>query len=128
MLSARTRLSVALGLLLGALAGGTPAGPVWMLLQTSPLAGSQYYALLEVLPQLKVGDRLDLVREPDNPHDRLAIRVEWRGRKLGYLPRLENRELARAMDAGERLRGRVLRVLAHDNPWQRLEIEVYVEI
>src|SRR5689334_23732236 len=34
---------------------------------------------------------LDLVREPENPHDANAVRVEWRGRKLGYVPRRDNR-------------------------------------
>jgi hypothetical protein len=52
---------------------------------------------------MQVGDHLDLIREPDNRHDRNAIRVEWRGHKLGYVPRAENRAVAAAMDQGDKL-------------------------
>ncbi len=56
------------------------AETVKILVQSSPLAGSQYYALSEAWPQIKPGDRLTLTREPDNRHDRNAIRVDWNGR------------------------------------------------
>jgi len=59
------------------------AESVRLLIQSSPLAGSQYYALDEIRPQLRVGDRLELIREADNRHDRYAIRVEWQGHPLG---------------------------------------------
>ena len=45
------------------------------------------------------GDALALVREPDNPFDAAAIRLEWNGRKIGYVPRQENGALARELDA-----------------------------
>jgi hypothetical protein len=55
--------------------------------QSSPLAGFQFYAGSALWDEMKAGDPLVLVREPDNSHDAGAVRVEWRGRKLGYLPR-----------------------------------------
>ena len=73
-------------------------------LQRQPLAGFRYAEANEVWPHLATGDALELVREPDNPHDANAVRVEWRGRKLGYVPRRENAALAWAMDRGEALR------------------------
>jgi hypothetical protein len=62
------RLSAALGLFLclQARAGET----IRVLVQSSPLAGSQYYAVSELWSQIKPGDRLTLVREADNRHDR----------------------------------------------------------
>ena len=71
------------------------ADSVRLLVQSSPLAGSQYYAVGAQWAALRVGDPLALIREPDNRHDRNAIRVEWRGHKLGYVPRAENRAVAR---------------------------------
>jgi Holliday junction resolvase-like predicted endonuclease len=59
---------------------------------------------------MKVGDALELIREPDNRHDRNAIRVEWRGHKLGYVPRAENRAVAAAMDQGDKLVARMSRL------------------
>ena len=100
---------------------------VRLLVQNSPLAGFRYAEAAEVWPQLSAGDALDLVRERDNSHDANAVRVEWRGRKLGYVPRAENGALAWAMDRGEPLRARVSRLAEHRNPRRRIEFEVYVE-
>lgn len=102
------------------------ADAVKVLVQSSPLAGFQYHAGGELWDALKVGDALALVREADNPHDANAVRVEWRGRQLGYLPRAENRAVAAAMDAGEAVEARIARLREHKNPWQRVLIEVFV--
>lgn len=105
--------------------GNTVAGErIGMLVQRSPLAGSQYYALSSVWQEIRPGDKLTLVREPDNRHDAYAIRVEWNGRQLGYVPRSENRALAAAIDRGEAVEARVVRLNRHRNPWQRVEFEV----
>lgn len=60
------------------------------ILQTSPLAGFQYHQGEQLWAQLAIGQRLQLVREPDNRHDERAVRVDWHGHKLGYIPRLDN--------------------------------------
>jgi len=104
------------------------AESIRMLVQNSPLAGSQYYALGEFWAEIKVGDALALVREPDNKHDRSAIRVEWHGHQLGYVPRAQNRAVAAAMDAGAKLTARVSSLSDNKNPWQRLAFEVFVEL
>lgn len=104
------------------------AESVRMLVQNSPLAGSQFYALETFWSEIKVGDALALIREPDNKHDRNAIRVEWRGHQLGYVPRAQNRSVAAAMDAGDRLTARVSSLSDNKNPWQRLAFEVFVEL
>ena len=102
------------------------AGEVRILVQSSPLAGFKYHAGEDLWPELREGDRLDLVREPDNEHDANAIRVEWHGRKLGYLPRKENRAVAAAMDNGDKVDARIAKLRQHRNPWQRMLIEVFV--
>jgi HIRAN domain len=101
---------------------------VRMLVQNSPLAGFQYYQGKQLWDDLKVGDMLTLVREPDNPHDGNAIRVEWQGHKLGYVPRRENHTVALHIDRGGLVEARVSRLTAHRNPWQRIEFEVYVKL
>jgi hypothetical protein len=107
-------------------AASTHAQTVKVLVQSSPLAGFQHHAGGELWPGLRVGDALTLVREPGNRYDRHAVRVEWRGRKLGYLPRAENRAVAAEMDRGTAVAGRIARLQEHPNPWQRLLIEVFV--
>ena len=115
-------------LLLCAALMGSPAlaETIRVLVQRSPLAGSQYYAANAVWTRIRVGDRLTLVREADNRHDRRAVRVEWQGQQLGYVPRAENRAVSHALDAGERLEGRVLHLRDDPDPWRRVEFEVYL--
>lgn len=102
------------------------AGEVRILVQSSPLAGFRYYAGEDLWQEMREGDRLGLVREPDNPHDAKAVRIEWRGQKLGYLPRAENQAVAAALDNGEAVDARIAKLRQHRNPWQRVLIEVFV--
>ena len=118
------RLSAFVALLLALPPAG--AESVKILVQSSPLAGSQYYALAGVWSEIRLGDRLTLIREPENRHDRKATRVDWNGQKLGYVPRRENNAVARALDAGEKLEARVSRLRELADPWQRVEFEVYL--
>jgi len=104
------------------------AESIRILLQNSPLAGSQYYAVSTSWTDIRVGDRLTLIREPDNRHDRHAIRVEWNGHKLGYVPRAENKAAARAMERGEKLEARVTRLRDDPDPWRRVEFAVYLTL
>lgn len=99
-----------------------------LLVQSSPLAGSQFYAVGQFWNELKVGDVLTLVREPENRHDSKAIRVEWRGHRLGYVPRRENATVAAAMDGGDRLSARISRLTEHPDPWRRVEIEIFIQL
>ena len=120
----RFLLTISLALWLGI----GQAESVRILVQSSPLAGSQYYAVGEFWSQMQVGDALDLIREPENRHDPKAIRVEWRGHKLGYVPRAENRAVAAALDQGDKLVARIAKLTQHPNPWQRVAFEVFVEL
>jgi|SRR5882672_11646731 len=119
--------------LLAVLLMGSPAwaeqsqGSVRILVQSSALAGFRHHAAAELWDELRVGDALELAREPDNPHDAQAISVAWRGRKLGYVPRRENGALAWGLDRGERLQARISRLAWHPNPARRIEFEVFVE-
>lgn len=108
-------------------AAAQQAGRVQLLVQSSPLAGFRYHRAASVWPQLNLGDELRLVREPDNPHDANALRVEWRGHVLGYVPRRENAALAWGLDRGVALRARISRLEWHPNPARRLEFEVFME-
>jgi hypothetical protein len=116
-------------LLLAFLLAAVPASAqnVQLLVQNSPLAGYRYGEGAEVWPLLREGDALELVAEPANPHDPNAVRVEWRGRMLGYVPRRQNAAVAWGLARGTPLRARVSRLAEHPNPARRIEIEVYIE-
>lgn len=118
-----------LGLCLAAVSVAWPAAAgteSHILIQTAPLAGFQYHAGGALFPLMSVGDRLTLIREPDNPHDSKAVRVEWRGAMIGYAPRADNADLARMMDHGARVEGRIVHLQKARDPWKRVLIEILV--
>lgn len=123
---ARRCLSLGIVALALTLAPPAVADSVKLLVQSSPLAGSQYYALATVWSELHIGERLTLTREPGNARDRHAVRVDWLGHKLGYVPRAENAAVARALDDGEQLEARVYRRRDDSDPWRRVEFDVYL--
>lgn len=99
-----------------------------ILVQNSPLAGFQFHEGRQLWKELKVGDALTLVREPDNPHDPRAVRVDWNGHVLGYVPRAENEAVARQLDRGNRLEARIVRLNKSRDPWKRVEFEVFLKL
>lgn len=75
-------------------------------------------------PPGREGQPLNLVREPDNPHVGSAVRLDWQGHKLGYVPRPENAEIARRLDAGERLTANVANIDRQAEPWERVALVI----
>lgn len=103
-----------------------PAGRI--LLQTSLAAGLAHHEAKQVWDNLAVGDDLVLRREPDNAHDVNAVRVLWRDRTLGYLPRQDNADVARLMDRGETIQGRIRTITRYRNHRRKLEIDLFVPL
>ena len=85
------------------------------------MAGTGHTSAADHVDELVGGDSLDLVREPTNPHDAAAIRIEWSGRKIGYVPRRSNARLARLMDRGVALDARLMRVTPGGHNWPIIE-------
>jgi hypothetical protein len=99
-----------------------------ILVQSSPVAGFQFHEGKRVWDQLKVGDALALVREPDNPFDAAAIRLEWNGRKIGYVPRQENGALARELDAGKTVEARIIELSKRRNGRHLIGYDILVPL
>ena len=112
------------GFALPALAHARPSNATPKYLQHSPLAGFQYHHGETLWPHLATGQPLQLVREPDNRHDDRAVRVEWQGRKLGYIPRLDNAAVSQLLDRGERLEAVIVWLNESRNPWEKIGVEV----
>ena len=125
------RLAQAFGLLWLMTAALLPAAQTTrarIVVQDSPVAGFKYYDGRDVWSELRVGDALRLVREPANPHDANAIRVEWGGRMLGYVPRRDNAHLARQMDGGAGIEARITELKPRRNGRHLLSYEVFLEL
>ena len=107
---------------------GADATSARIVVQHAPLAGFVYYDGQAVWERMKTGDRLTLVREPANPHDTNAIRLEWQGHMIGYVPRRENADLARQMDLGTRAEARITALSRLANGRHRISYEISVPL
>jgi hypothetical protein len=107
-----------------AVTGSLIAAPLAIRVQRSPLAGLVHHGGPDLWAGIRTGDRVDLVREPANPHDARAVRVDWQGVTLGYLPRRDNDAIAWALDRGERPDARVHRTGETRTGRPRFEIEL----
>lgn len=95
-------------------------------------AGCGHVIDIEVhLEKMQQGQKLILLREPENPYDKRAILVMDGDFKLGYVPRKDNGILSRLMDAGKYLYATADSILCDpagvDFPWEALIISIYMQ-
>lgn len=106
------------------LVGATPSRQIE--LQRSPVAGFQYHQGEVVWPMLAVGTSLTLVREPENQYDPRAVRVDWQGHKLGYVPRIDNAAVSHLLDSDQVVAATIVSLKDSTNPWDRIEFAVHL--
>ena len=109
-------------------AGAEERGAAEIVVQVSLTAGLRYHDARAVWDQLQEGEGLTLVREPENPYDVNAVRVDWNGHALGYIPRTENAAVARQMDRGSKLQARITKLTRYRNNHRKLEFEVFLPL
>lgn len=101
----------------------TPPGPEVLLV--AAVAGYAYHAGPTLEAAFAAGQPLTPVRELDNPYDPRAVRLDWQGHKIGYVPRAHNATIAAALDDGLPLRAHIAAVTGrYGEPWQRLEFSI----
>jgi hypothetical protein len=98
------------------------------LLQTSPVAGFQFHAGEVVWAQMRPGDSLALVRESQNRYDQRAVRLEWNGEKIGYVPRVDNAAISQLLDRDACLDAVITELRESADPWERIEFAVYLTL
>lgn len=105
-----------------------PAVTARIVLQSAMVAGLRHHDAKLVWDSLRVGDTVELVREAQNVHDGNAVRVDWNGSVLGYLPQAQNQFVARQLDRGNALRARISALGKYRNHHRKLAIEIYAGI
>lgn len=67
------------------------------------VVGVQFEGRCRIIERsLKVGDRVRVVPEPDNPHNECAVAVTLTdGRQIGYVPRTDSEDVSGCIDDGE---------------------------
>lgn len=91
------------------------------------VAGTGYVEDIEAKTQdVDTGSLLAFRREPHNKHDQLAIQIlNAKNQRIGYVPRAKNEILARLMDGGKLLFGRVEDKMTFGD-WLKISIKVYL--
>lgn len=93
------------------------------------VAGFKYYDGPEILDQLKVGDELSLVREPENKHDSQAVAIFTKdGYKLGYIPAESNIVAKNIIDNNIKSKCIIAEIDKNAEPWDVLFVSFYQEI
>lgn len=92
------------------------------------VAGFQYWDGALVLEELKVGDALEIVPEPDNPQDANAVALRFGGVKLGYVPKESNELISLLCFYGHQdvLEARVQQVDREAAPWKQVRVGISV--
>ncbi len=116
-----------LGLLLAATASPAETA-VHMVVRNSPLAGFRYNDGRRVWDEMRVGDALGVIREPENGFDAAAIRLEWQGHKIGYVPRSENSALARVLDSGTAIEARIIELAKRRNGRHLVSYDILIPL
>lgn len=96
------------------------------LLETHVAGTSYVEQIAEIEKDLDIQEFVVLIREPENPYDSLAILIlDEKKRKIGYVPRDRNEIIARLMDAGKLIFGRV-EYKEWKNSYLLIKIRVYM--
>ena len=90
------------------------------------IAGFQHYDGPDAQSLLETGMPLQLNREPHNNYDKKAVEI-WTGdAKLGYVPRSENKTIAKLMEEGIEVQALILE-LDHSAFPNSVKIEVFYQ-
>ena len=93
------------------------------------IAGFSFFEGCEAFERLKIGTKLDLVREEDNPFDPYAVAIYYGDYKLGFIPRGDNHDISKYMDMGleDIYEVRITRITPDAHPEQQVEVIVNIK-
>lgn len=93
------------------------------------IAGFQYHEGAEALSKLKPGTKIDIVPEFDNPYDSNALALKYKGKHLGYVPRVSNSTLAQLIYFGHTdvVKCRVVQRNQKADPREQVRVSLYIK-
>ncbi len=92
------------------------------------IAGFGYWEGCEAFEHLKIGTKLELVREADNPFDPYAVAIYYGEYKLGFIPRGSNHDISKYLDMGldDIYEVRITRITPDVDTENQVEVIVYI--
>ena len=92
------------------------------------IAGFTYWEGCIAFSELKMGSKLELVREENNRHDTDAVAIYHNDMKLGYIPKYKNELISQFLDMGHSdvFEARVCRIDREAYPEQQVYVNIYI--
>lgn len=93
------------------------------------IAGFTYWDGCMAVEKLKIGTKLQLVRDENNKFDPYAVAIFLDDLKLGYIPRGENHDLSKFLEMGyeDIFEVRVNKLDLDEHPEEQVGIIVYIK-
>ena len=93
------------------------------------VAAFTYNQGCEVFSQLKVGKKIRLVREDENPYDHNAVAIFFGDTHIGYIPRRQNETIAKFLDLGyeDIFEGRIQSGDPTAHPEEQVSVVIYLK-
>ena len=93
------------------------------------ISGFGYWEGCEAFEHLKIGTKLELIREADNPFDPYAVAIYYDEYKLGFIPRTSNHDISKYLDMGldDIYEVRITRITPEVHPEEQVEVIVYIK-
>lgn len=92
------------------------------------IAGFGYWEGCEAFEHLKIGTKLELVREADNAFDPYAVAIYYGEYKLGFIPRGSNHDISKYLDMGlnDIYDVRITRITPDAKPENQVEVIINI--
>ncbi len=94
------------------------------LLNQFSVAGLQYYVDENKLKTFKIGDSLKLNADPENDHDRFAVKLLKNEKLIGYVPRSDNKHIFRLLKQGVNLHCEIIDINPNEVAWKQCRVKV----
>ncbi len=89
--------------------------------------GFRHYEGPALIGQMKEGDMLELVREPDNEYDPAAVALHWNKHKIGFIPAEDNELLSKLLDIQvPEFMAEIVFLQPAASSWENVRIAIYV--
>lgn len=90
------------------------------------VAGFSYYSGAELFNQLTIGSKLKIKLDRNNKYDPNAVTIKFKGKKIGYIPKSDNQEIAKLLKAGHKIFDAVIQqVSPEEHPENQVRVGVF---
>ncbi len=91
------------------------------------VAGFSIYEGVLAFDKLKIGKKVTLKPDPGNQFDKYAVEICFEDHKLGFIPRRENKQISKLLQAGvNSFETRIQWIEAQAHPENQMGVIVYV--